>query len=384
MRGTRPICRAQSVMCALMCACSLQSLVADAPKVVDDPDLRKLVKAVRSEFNVPAISVAMVDGGGTIRIAADGVRKAGGEDCVTTADRFHLGSCTKAMTATAIAAVVRTTELRWDSTLEDVLPDLATECHAGFRMVTLRQLVDHQAGLPANSQLMWKVDGSKSLTAQRVELLERALTKMPAHDPGSTYLYSNLGFLLAALMAEKTSGTCWRDLMKEHVFGPLRMKSAGFGPPSEGNDVSQPWGHTLIGDKHQPTDLDNPPVLGPAGRVHATLADWARFARLHLGHIQQGKPANDSESDHLGIDKQMLKMLHKPEDGRNYTCGWVVMTRKWAKGKVLSHSGSNTSWYSVIWVAPGIDRAYLAVVNAGHKRAFSACDAIISQMIQTD
>lgn len=384
MRRTRTIRGVQAAFLAIACASSFQSLFADPPKVVDDAELLKVVKAVRAEFNVPAISVAMVEGGGTIRVAADGVRKAGSEDRVTTSDRFHLGSCTKAMTATAIAAVVRSTTLRWNSTLEDVLPKVATKCHTGFRKVTLRQLVDHHAGLPANSQLMWTVDGAKRLTAQRVELLQCALTKGPFHEPGSKYLYSNLGFMLAALMAEEASGTSWRELMKQHIFRPLRMKSAGFGPPSKGDDVSHPWGHTLGGDKHKPTDHDNPPVLGPAGRVHATLADWARFARLHLGHIQQGDASKEGESQRLLIDKPMLKILQNPVKGRNYTCGWVVMTQPWAKGKALWHNGSNTYWYSVIWLAPGIDRAYLAVVNTGQKNAFSACDAAILRMIQGD
>ena len=45
-----------------------------------------------------------------------------------------------------------------------------------------------------------------------------------------------------------------------------------------------PWGRTRDGTPVDPSGIaDNPPALGPAGTVHASLPDYARFVRLFLG-----------------------------------------------------------------------------------------------------
>ena len=67
------------------------------------------------------------------------------------------------------------------------------------------------------------------------------------------------------------------------LFAPLGMERAGFGPPGDAARVDQPWGHRRQGEKTVPLFFDNPSSLGPAGTVHASLEDWAKFAALHLG-----------------------------------------------------------------------------------------------------
>ena len=60
----------------------------------------------------------------------------------------------KAMTATAVARLVESRRLRWDTTLAEALPELEPGMHAQFRRATVRQLLDHRAGLPADTALI--------------------------------------------------------------------------------------------------------------------------------------------------------------------------------------------------------------------------------------
>jgi hypothetical protein len=57
----------------------------------------------------------------------------------------------------------------------------------------------------------------------------------------------------------------------------------------------------------------------------------------------------------------------------------------WAKGKVLTHNGSNGIWYATVTVAPGLDRAFVVVTNS---RDFSntgdICSKMMSRMIKID
>ncbi len=162
------------------------------------------------------------------------------------------------------------------------------------------------------------------------------------------------------------------------------MESAGFGPPATKNQPDQPWGHYRKGKKWLPTEIDNPPVLGPAGRVHCTLADWGRFGALHLGHSPSttatSKDTESKTASTTGADT--IKFLHRPAKGNNYTFGWIVTQRPWAGGTALAHSGSNTVWFATIWIAPKKDRAYLVATNTGQKSARKACDDAVVQMIQ--
>ena len=362
---------AASLLCSIVAVFQTVSVCAGEFLITEDEALKTIAADTRTKFKLPGICIALLDGDRSVRVAADGIRKVGATEPVTVGDKFHLGSCTKAMTATMIACVIHDTKLEWNSTIADILPDIAGKAHPDFQKVTVRQLVDHTSGLPKDSKHMFGMSEEETRTENRRILFTKVLADKPLSRPGEKHAYSNLGFMLAALMAETTTDMSWRELMTKYVFKPLEMKSAGFGPPGTKGKIDQPWGHASVFTLPKPLQHDNPEVLGPAGRVHCTLPDWARFAALHLGHIPK-----DST-----LTKADLKLMHSPAKGQNYSAGWVVTSRPWAKGNALTHAGSNTMWYALVWIAPGTDKAYLVATNTGQSNAFPACDAAVSAMI---
>ena len=96
---------------------------------------------------------AVVTSEGIRFVGAVGVRKRGTEIPVTLSDQWHLGSDGKIMTSTLIARLVERGQLRWDTTLAEVFPEVAGQMHPDFRQVTLLQLLSHRAGLPENLNL---------------------------------------------------------------------------------------------------------------------------------------------------------------------------------------------------------------------------------------
>ena len=76
-------------------------------KVSEDDVLRKIAEETRKKFNLPGLCIALLDGNCSVRVAAAGIRKVGDESAMKVQDLCHLGSCTKAMTATMIACVIR-------------------------------------------------------------------------------------------------------------------------------------------------------------------------------------------------------------------------------------------------------------------------------------
>lgn len=357
---------------------SLQAAASDAtaPELNWEEDAEisaRLARALR-ESGAPGAIGAVVQLGKRTRIGSYGVRCAGKEAPMTSADLVHIGSDTKAMTAVLIARLVQQGKMGWDSTIHELLPATSKLIHKDFRPVTVRQLLLHQSGLPANAEDWWAFQG-KNVRQRRVLIAQAAMAKAPATKPGEAFLYSNLGVMVAGAMAEAACDATWEQLIREHVFEPLGMASAAFGVPGTAGEVDQPWGHTGgDGGKFVPVQLDNDPALGPAGTVHLSMADWAKFATVFLEGVgsEQADPFLSAES--MGV------LVGAGTDSA-HGMGWLRADRSWAGGTALTHSGSNTTWYANAWVAPEVDLAFLVAVNAYGRMIPAAADAFIGESV---
>ena len=76
------------------------------------------------------------------------------------------------------------------------------------------------------------------------------------------------------------------------------------------------------------------------------------------------------------------KKLHTPVADGDYALGWIVTQRDWGGGAVLTHAGSNTLNYCVVWMAPRVDFAVLVCTNQGGDRAAKATDEVASALIR--
>lgn len=322
----------------------------------------------------PGLAVAAVLDGKVIAVGAAGVRMSGDPAKVTVEDKFHIGSCTKSMTASLAAMLVKDGKIKWSTTLAEVFPEM--EMNEGFRPATLLELCGNCGGVPGDIPPdLWKktvADRGKPESEQRLALVRALLAGEPAYPPGSRRIYSNGGFTIAGAMLEKVSGLSYQELISKRLFAPLGMKSAGFGAP----DGDEPFGHILHDGQPEPVtpglDADNPAAITPAGRVHLSVLDFAKYANFHLGKAAKSP-----------LDAASLTFLHTPiPPGEDYAAGWNLVPRDWAGGLALTHNGTNTMNYAVMWLAPKKDFAVVAVANIGGERGAKACDEAAALMIR--
>src|SRR5260221_2795520 len=280
------------------------------------------------------IAAAVLRGERIIAQGAAGVRKRGSAEHITLDDRFHLGSCTKAMTATLVAMLVEEGKLNWTTTLGELFADTVKPLHPAWERATLRQVLAHRAGLPFQPDGLNPVFNTfrqlmrpprarlGTLPQQRLEIARQALSRPPRIPPDTKYYYSNVGYVLAGAVLEQLTGRAWEDLMRERLFQPLGISTGGFGPPGTAGKTDQPWGHSSILGK--PLDPGSPAAqfplyYGPAGLAHMTIADWARFIALHL----RGDPANPHcQAALLKLDT--FAELHAVAPTTPYSKGWVM------------------------------------------------------------
>jgi D-alanyl-D-alanine carboxypeptidase len=103
----------------------------------------------------------------------------------------------------------------------------------------------------------------------------------------------------------------------------------------------------------------------PAGEIHCTVEDWAKFLALQL------------EGRNPILERPYLNKLIEPVGF--YAGGWGIIDELgWAKGKALTHNGSNGIWYAAVLMAPGIDRAFVVATNS---RDFTSTEDLCQRMM---
>jgi D-alanyl-D-alanine carboxypeptidase len=365
-------CEPRPVIPATTCAASAAGF---APTAGPD-DLCSVLEPIRQRHNVPSLAAAVWVADQLVAEGAVGIRKVGDRTPVTTSDRWHLGSDTKAMTATLAGLLVDAHLLTFDATLPALFP--AQAVHSDYREVSLRQLLTHRSGTSPNPRsAIWRQmerDG-RSMEARQSAVVQ--LLQEGPDAPRGDFLYSNSGYVIAGAALERTTSVSWEALLQERLFSPLAMSSCGFGAPATPGTVDQPWGHG--GNQLDPVapgpGADNPPAIGPAGTVHCSLADWLKFLVVHLRGAR-GEPTL--------VSADTLAALQAPvptPQGGGYAMGWGVETRDWADGTVLTHSGSNTTFFATVWIAPAKNAIMVAVTNCGGDDAARATDDAFAPLV---
>lgn len=346
--------------------------------------LAERLSEMQAGTGAPAIAARLAGPGGLVAEAAVGERAKGSGIAVTTDDPWHLGSITKSMTATLVERLVAAGQITGRETVGEVLGDALEDIDPAYRDVSFDTLLSHRSGLPANVSILAAMRfarESDDARADRLAYAAHVLSRPPKAPPGERFTYSNAGYVVAGAMLERLAGETWEALVTAHVFAPLGLQGAGFGPPPGGPEAA-PVGHRqgMFGLGLRPVppgpNADNPAVLGPAGRVHMPLADLTAYGRAHVtGTTPGGAPF---------LGDAALARLHTPPEGANYALGWVVSPPA-SMAAPLWHNGSNTLWYAELYVDPESGRVLALASNDPRPgRMASAFDALAREVFANE
>jgi CubicO group peptidase (beta-lactamase class C family) len=361
--------------------CASSRPAAEGPQ---SDDLARELRTVRDEYKLPAVAAAVIVEGKLRESAVVGVRKHGSEVAVEVNDPFHLGSCTKAMTASLVGLLVQQGKLKWETTLAEYFPQWQDKMHPDYRGVTLVHLLSHRAGVPSMTDGFAPVSkGELPLlilqppSAQRRRVTEVVLAQPPVCKPGEKELYSNAGYTIVGAIIEQVTGEEYEALLRRLLFEPLGMSTAGFGAMGTADRIDAPWQHRRNGDKIVPINpgplSDNPPFITPAGRVHCSIEDWAKYVGCVLAAAR---------GENGLLPPTQVQQLKEPPFAGGYALGWGLHERSWGGGRVLSHAGSNGMNFCVVWVAPRRNFAVLVATNCGIDKAPEALDRVCAATIK--
>lgn len=336
---------------------------ASADPITIDTELT----AIRLRYGLPGVAATVLRGGSVVAQGATGVRSVTGSVPVRLDDPFVIGSCGKSMTATIAARLVAREVIWFETTLGEVFPELAPAMQPAYRFASLEALLTHRSGIPQVPPIPLPLPGDPA--AERARALPVILALPPQGLPGQTYLYSNLGYIVAGAMLERRAGLPFEALAATELFQPLGLLTAGFGPP----EGEAPQGHSafwlpLAAD----SDLYPPAGASPAGLYRMSLPDWALYATVHMG----------LRPDYLA--PELLARLHRPWApdlvGDAYALGWHVSEGNW--GTELRHNGSDGYWSARIRLVPTLGYGALMATNMLGFNVEPAAEELEAQLMQ--
>ncbi len=132
-------------------AAELPSVHANAQAQSSPKDLSEILDDIRERFNAPGVAAAATIDGLLIAVGSSGVRSLSTKEPVTIGDRSLVGSCGKTWTRFLMARLVDRGLLRWESTLAELLPDVAMRDE--YRPVTVGDVLSHKAGLQTYTEI---------------------------------------------------------------------------------------------------------------------------------------------------------------------------------------------------------------------------------------
>ncbi len=334
---------------------SSQSLEADAD-------------SIRKAFDIPEIGYVVASSDSILEAKTLGFKRANAAIPAEPGDRFHLGSCTKAITGFIAGLMVKRGHVDWDTRFFDLCPELAGASNPTYNDITLVDLLSHRAWLQPLTEDEEFPDTDRfegDASEQRYQFVAWALTLEPVKTE-EKHSYSNAGYSAAAVMLERASGKTWEELVMD--LGSELDLDFGLSWPNAA-DPSQPWGHRGGSGKLIPTppsDIYNLHWVEPAGDINMTITDYARFLQMQLRGLQGFGPL---------LNQKDYEFLHSGMPD-HYSIGWAWGVN--GKGHLVSaHSGSADTFWCYARVIKDVDRAYAVFANCGSEQ----CDTGIRKLL---
>jgi CubicO group peptidase (beta-lactamase class C family) len=252
---------------------------AQAPSSSVDTQVDSIFSSITQE-SAPGLAALVRKDGRTLFEKGYGVRDLRTKAKIDQHANFRLASFTKQFTAMAIMLLVHDGELRYDQTLTEIFPDFP----AYGKNITLRNLLNHTGGLPDYEDLM---DAQEKTTGplwspehqiqddEVLSLLKKETKGKFA--PGTSWSYSNSGYVVLGLIVAKASGQSYGKFLHARIFAPLHMDHTIVYQKGKNEITNRAFGHSKEGDTLKETDQSSTSATLGDGGIYCNLEDLARW-----------------------------------------------------------------------------------------------------------
>jgi D-alanyl-D-alanine carboxypeptidase len=328
---------------------------AAAPKAPPATALKRSLDRLLAAGAPGAVVLVRAHGHST-RLAA-GYANARTKTRMRPSDRFRVGSVTKTFVATVVLQLAGEGKLSLDDSIERWLPGEVPNGGA----ITVRQLLNMTSGI-----FDYLNDGDDTVLRRELadpdvrwaprDLVAIATAHAPRFAPGTSWSYSNTGYILLGQIAEKAAGRPIADSLRDRIFTPAGLRATSF---ETGPRIAGPHAHgydTLTGKTLRDVSVLDQSWAWTAGAIVSNADDLARFYRALL----QGRLLRP---DLLATLETTVPMGAGTPRGYGYGAG--IATLPLPCGRAWGHNGSTPGYLSSVLNSRGARRQVVVLINGG-------------------
>jgi CubicO group peptidase (beta-lactamase class C family) len=268
---------------ALILTCLLFAVVAPRCAYAQENKLKSSVDSILSDVapnNQPGVAALVKKDNKILLSKGYGLRRLARADQIDSQTNFRLASFTKQFTAMGIMLLVHDGKLRYDQSLTEIFPDFP----AYGKSITVRNLLNHTSGLPDYEALMEKAEKAKGplwspehqiQDSEVLELLKRETTGQFA--PGTSWAYSNSGYVVLGLIIAKASGTSYREFLQTRIFTALHMDNTLVYQKGINEISHRAYGNTKDANSFKEADQSATSATLGDGGIYSNLDDLSKW-----------------------------------------------------------------------------------------------------------
>lgn len=300
--------------------------------------------------------------------------------------RFATGSISKMITSTAIAVIWDQGEIDLDARIDVYLPDLVNGKSEEFKSITIRQLLSHTSGLgDYHTSEYWNA-------ANRIYTLQGALpfaiSDEPAFVSGTSYRYSNIGYLYLGLIIEAITKTDYHTAIQHLIFDPLEMTKSGYWSQESLQPNRARLYTKLSAESGGFVDelMEASPWLagrgGPAGGLVSTVDDLLAFSKVY----SNGNLISPAARELFHSPKiQRRTRSNEIMEGSYYGLGVTVVNPD-DQNMSIGHTGGDPGTSAHLYYYPNYDLTYVVLSNrdtfSGASQYISFDEIILESQVQ--
>ena len=336
----------------------LSTFLAQASPPADE--VTRIVRAEMENQHIPGLALLVARNGVPIRSEGFGLANVELNVPVKAETIFQSGSIGKQFTAAAVLMLADAGKIG----LDDPLSKYFASGPGWWNQVTIRELLSDTAGFTDYPK---DFDLRKDYSEE--ELLKMVEAIPPAYPPGTSWAYSNLGYVTLGILIHRVSGQYFGDFLQERVFNPLGMSTTRI--MSEADIIpNRAAGYVL--DKGQ---LKNQEWVAPSanstadGSLYFTILDLARWdAALYTEKVLK-------ESSKREMWTAATLRDGKPNRA-GYGFGWFVESQY--GHRVVEHDGRWQGFDTQISRYPDDGLTVVVLTNLGSADAHLIADKVIA------
>lgn len=307
--------------------------------------LDSIARQAMEDQSIPGLSVAIVKDGRVLLERGWGTAERGKRQA-TAHTVYQIASVSKQFTA---AAVLRLAE-RGQLSLDDDVAQYVEGLPAGYRTISLRQLLNHTAGVPNFTEFFREF--RQVLTP--AQLIDSLAARPLQFTPGTGFHYSNSGYYLLGLVIERVTGQAYGNYLREQFFAPLGMNHSEYCGDSQTRPLPSGYVRTRRGNPVHTNPWD-PSVLYAAGSLCSTAADLAKW-EVALG---EGRVLDAASF------REMTTPAPAPDVHVRMSYGFGMMVDTTDAGPYLHHDGAVAGFRSQAAWYPDERLAVVVLMNQG-------------------